>query len=586
MSFLQIGVYRRKYWIYAITLFVLTALLCFMVVRSVIDSRVAAFAREAQRAFGQVEDNLERNADEIERYVLKVYGAPELAEDMMDFLGRDMESYLSMRLERVHGERPLSPFLDDVRAFAAIGGRKLFIQISLHTPDSANVILLAGDDGRIECQVPNTAPLFAPDIATGITYTRKLVSPGSIHAQVGEIRFTMGSATVFGAAERFGLTNLRVVDTQGSAYTALSDGTLADAAYEEILAQGANQGTLRSELLLPSYYAVYTSDRFGYRVVAAMSSATLLAQTGAMLFFVLTGSVLLLVTMLLLIGANMHQEAQFFTEILRTIGQAKEGQFTAIRWKKRRDNEYRLIAGELNDMYKKLQDHIRREYLFTIKQQETEMRALQHQINPHFLYNTLETLRGLAVVHKDGQLADAIACLGAMYRGMAKTGLVVTVEEEIATLTAYLHIMELRHDGKFFYQIRVEPEVSAIRTVKFWLQPLAENFFVHGFDEESGFNLLLIQARAESDAYVVEMINNGSAIDPQRLTELNALLRAGDEAPQEGGRQGIGLRNVYTRLRHFHGEACTMTLENNKEAGITITVRIQRNNALEEERRV
>jgi len=192
---------------------------------------------------------------------------------------------------------------------------------------------------------------------------------------------------------------------------------------------------------------------------------------------------------------------------------------------------------------------------------------LQHQINPHFLHNTLETIRSCAIMGQLEAVSDAITNLGKMYRSVVKSDLSVTMGEEVELLNAYLEIMALRYSGSFAYHTGLEKGMLELETVKFWMQPLAENFFIHGYDKSSEYNLFVLNGWEEAERYVIEMTDNGSAIEPSHLEEINATLGK-PSAKQEG----IGLKNVYARLRYFYGDDLEMSLRNNSESGITITI--------------
>jgi sensor histidine kinase YesM len=202
------------------------------------------------------------------------------------------------------------------------------------------------------------------------------------------------------------------------------------------------------------------------------------------------------------------------------------------------------------------------------------MKALQQQINPHFLYNTLEVIRSHALVNNDESVAEAVFNLGGMLRAVVKNKDIITIDNELDILTKYLKIMEFKFKGKFFYQIDVDKEVRLLQTVKFWMQPLVENFFVHGFDRSSDYNLLIISGKMNMDRVVFKIINNGENINPERLKEINGGLSIIDK--ENSDNNSIGLRNVYTRLRFFYGDGVEMELSNNEEAGITITISIKK----------
>ena len=203
-----------------------------------------------------------------------------------------------------------------------------------------------------------------------------------------------------------------------------------------------------------------------------------------------------------------------------------------------------------------------------LKEQETEMRALQHQINPHFLYNTLETLRSKALMQGDRDMADAIAMLGTLYRARMHRKNSISLKEEFSLLEMYLKIMELRFRNNFVYQIELDREIKETPTVNFWLQPLAENFFTHGFDRESEYNLLIVSGHAQDGGARIELIDNGSGVPEERLDEIRRNMYEGNDDPEAD----IGLRNVYMRLEYFYRDGFEMNVGNNPEGGFCVSI--------------
>lgn len=571
LSFLRIKVYRRKYIVYLSVLFALCLLMGVLVCTSITGNRVQAGRDDALRVFERTEDGLREYVEEIERYILRVYADPELLADLLLFLSSDAGEYLSARLDTASQAAVLPSFVDSVREFATTGGRRLFRQISVHGRQQANVIDFPDGGSTVSFGVPGTSPLFQEDITRGILYERTLVSPTQLSERVGEIRFLLDSDWVFSAAADVPAAHVAVIDLQGNCKRLGQDDPYEEATYHTIVEQGRNQGELRDRMGT-LHYVTYTSGRFGYQFVAVFRTGTIVWQSSSLYLFVISCAALIFVGMALLITANFRQDARFLSRIIETIQQAREGRFTPVDHTFSDNTEYGMIARELDEMGRELDAYIRREYLLRLKQQETEMLALQHQINPHFLYNTLEILRGRASLGGDVQLADAIASLGRLYRTMIKSDSYISMAEEVDLLTAYLDIMELRYEGAFCYQIEMEEGVLALQTVKFWMQPVAENFFLHGFDPDSEFNLMVIHGWEEPDAYVIEILNNGKALDEQALHTLNDALAAGEA----GGHKSIGLRNVSARLDTYYAGRVVLRVHNNQEAGVTITVRIQK----------
>ena len=144
------------------------------------------------------------------------------------------------------------------------------------------------------------------------------------------------------------------------------------------------------------------------------------------------------------------------------------------------------------------------------------------------------------------------------------------VGEEFKLLEMYLKIMELRFGDNFFYQVELEDALREIPTVSFWLQPLAENFFTHGFDRESMYNLLIISGHAQGPDTVIEIMDNGSGVPADQLEQVQKTMREGNDDPEAD----IGLRNVYMRLNYFYGNGFKMEIGNNPEGGFKISILI------------
>jgi len=337
-------------------------------------------------------------------------------------------------------------------------------------------------------------------------------------------------------------------------------------------ANGRSHGFISKGLFKHVFFVTFPSTKFNFKFVSIVDLSMLIRQHARMLLTIFLIILTTMISVLLLIVYNMRDDARFLHRIIQSIGRVKTANFTPNRPARYRRNEYGMIARELDDMIQQLDKHIRNEYLFKLKQQETEMKALQNQINPHFLYNTLEVIRSTALVNQDRDTADAIATLGALYREIVKKENIISIASELELLQKYLEIMEFKYPERFYYQVNVEPTLLSIPTVKFWMQPLAENFFIHGFNANHEFNLYVVNGWEAEDHYVLEFVDNGRGIHAERLLTVRSTLSNNDDTSSNS----IGLRNVNTRLHFFYGNSYSMEIENNEEAGVKITVRISK----------
>ncbi|MGZ9584945.1 sensor histidine kinase [Paenibacillus marinisediminis] len=567
-SFFQIKIYRNKFIAY--TLFVvfiglaIGVLTCAVLLYQWVDNA----RNEAASGFAQVENTLQYDADRIEAYMQRVYSNRGLMADVSCFLGNSAEGYLSSRLQDSRYSQPLVSFPDDIKSFLNSGGQGDITQISLHTEQRGNVVRFdSNGNSSFLFQVPNTDAIFRESIHKGFVYRKKLSDPNQISRQIGEFRFLVSSDRVFKPVQNNPLYNAAAVSSTGELYFVTEDRNTEELARLAV-ADGRKHGFLSKGGLDRVFFETYPSSKFNYQFVVLVDLATLIRDKANVLLIVFLIVLTSMISVLLYIVYNLHDDASFLQRIIDTIGRVKSANFTTDTLARYRRNEYGMIARELDDMVLQLDKHIRTEYLLKLKQQETEMKALQHQINPHFLYNTLEAVRSTALVNHDVDTADAIATLGALYRDIVKNENIISIEKEQDLLEKYLKIMEFKFPERFYYQFNVDKELLSLSTVKFWMQPLAENFFVHGFNRDNEFNLLVVNGWEADDHYVLEFVDNGRWITEERLDEIRRTLSSSEDAPVKS----IGLRNVYTRLHFFYGEGFSMEIENNLEAGVKISV--------------
>lgn len=320
------------------------------------------------------------------------------------------------------------------------------------------------------------------------------------------------------------------------------------------------------------FFIKMTSGHGGFSYVTVKSVREVIADNDHIIA-VFAGALLLLAAGVIAFNyMEIQTDANFLSHIMRMLSDMESGHFENIGKQelplRHKENEYGMIAVALKDVGEKLQGYIETEYILKLKEQETQMRALQHQINPHFLYNTLEILRSKALLQGDRDMADAIALLGALYRARMHKKDRIALGEEFELLETYLKIMSMRFRDNFVYQMELDEEISGIETISFWLQPLAENFFTHGFDRDSLYNLLIVTGHAENGGARIEVIDNGSGIAEGKLEEIRKNMYEGNDDPAAD----IGLRNVYMRMNYFYRDGFTMEIGSNEEGGFRISI--------------
>lgn len=205
---------------------------------------------------------------------------------------------------------------------------------------------------------------------------------------------------------------------------------------------------------------------------------------------------------------------------------------------------------------------------FKLNQVEAEFKALASQINPHFLYNTLETIRMKAYCNNDKETADLVKKLGKFMRRCleVKDGM-VTLESELEFTKSYLELQAARFGDRASYSIYCEVDRS-YKILPLIIQPIVENAFVHGIEGEKSNGKIDIKVFYRNGMVMIEVSDNGQGIPPNKLRELLAKLEKNDTSSGKS----IGLTNVNKRIKMYHGEQYGLTVETALGRGTTIRI--------------
>lgn len=230
--------------------------------------------------------------------------------------------------------------------------------------------------------------------------------------------------------------------------------------------------------------------------------------------------------------------------------------------------ELKEIAEAINQMTVSINDYIEDIYTLEIKQRDADMRALQAQINPHFLYNTLEYIRMYALSRNQEELADVVYAFSALLRNNTTQEKVKTLAEEVAFCEKYVYLYQMRYPDKIAYHVTVDPELAQLYLPKFTLQPLVENYFVHGIDYQRNDNAISIKAYKDEGHIVIQIKDNGKGATAEEVAKINDTLKIAEIEKQTS----IGIKNVHERLRGLFGKAYHMEIDAQKDAGFLITI--------------
>ena len=227
------------------------------------------------------------------------------------------------------------------------------------------------------------------------------------------------------------------------------------------------------------------------------------------------------------------------------------------------NDEITRLYHSFNRMSAKLKELIQKVYSVQLKQREAELMALQAQINPHFLYNTLDNIYWMGRMEKAFETSKMVEALSKLFRQSLNNGEETTkVRNEIDHIRNYIIIQQIRYKDKITFSLNVEDDTLDYLTIKFVLQPLVENAIVHGCRDQDKCGMIDISVFKENGKLLFKVEDNGVGVD---LDEINRLLEEPD------GKRGMAIKNVNDRIQLFFGDEYGLKFIK-KENGTTVIV--------------
>ena len=209
-----------------------------------------------------------------------------------------------------------------------------------------------------------------------------------------------------------------------------------------------------------------------------------------------------------------------------------------------------------------------------LQQKEAELNSLQNQINPHFLYNTLESIRGAALYHGIQEIASMAKSLSLLFRYSISDRVLVSVREELQHLENYISIQNFRFENKFQLQYNIPPEFMDYKILKLTLQPLIENSIKHGLEMKLGKGTIKIDILQLNSNIRIVISDDGLGMTPKKLEELNrslASIKSWDPGTGSQTGTGIGVMNVNARIKLYFGDQYGLKF---RESAVGTTVEI------------
>jgi two-component system, sensor histidine kinase YesM len=280
--------------------------------------------------------------------------------------------------------------------------------------------------------------------------------------------------------------------------------------------------------------------------------------------------------LIVVIAATIYISIRFTSPIrllISTINKIQGGQLN-VDIDVRGTDEIGVLARRFRLMMQSLNELIVREYALELANKTNELKALQAQINPHFLNNALQSIGTLALQHQEIKIYSLIASLGKMMRyHMNADEIIVPLQKEIDYVKGYLELQQQRFDERLQVEIVTDPEAQQVTLPKMTLQPIVENYFKHGYDSTQGGQIRIECSLSQEGELRISVADNGKGMEQEELEALRQKLEQGTGLGGSGA-DSIGLLNVISRIKLYFNEGARMNVSHAEPQGLKVELYI------------
>lgn len=234
-----------------------------------------------------------------------------------------------------------------------------------------------------------------------------------------------------------------------------------------------------------------------------------------------------------------------------------------------RDDEFASLYNSFNSMTASINKLVKELYELKLMKKDAELKVLQSQINPHFLYNTLDSMYWMSRLGKNEELSDMISAFsGYLKINLSKGKDIISIEKIQDEIIYYIKIQQYRFGDKIRATVEIDPELYSYGIIKFLLQPLVENAIFHGLEPKKEKGFVRVTGKRAGDYAVFEVADNGVGMDAEKVAHLEEQINKQESA------EGYALYNVHHRLLHTYGPECGLHIESQVDVGTKVSFQI------------
>lgn len=544
--------------IYAVVMIIIITLFTLIVGYTIFQTYVEDAQKDNEQTANFLTDTVNNLEQQTDLIVDNLLNDSKSIENLYEYFNLGHAEYLRATLKREGTEQRYWPQMVKqlYQLQTGIGG----IQVSLNDFDEtyySNQSKKAGEKIKALPQPKNQLVISKP-----ITQTESINSTGTFSLIADEAMIKNIITSMSGARQQqiliYSQTDQLMYSYTGNKVTKPLD---ARKDLKSII-------SLKENVLDDNYFMTQNASGANLKVVVLTPKNIIYEAAFKNYSWILMGSLLLDGILLIILFRTFGAYSRQVEDILVTMNHVTDSNLSVRINEENKQRELKEIAVGINLMLDDINQQVKDIYLLEIEQKDAHMRALQSQINPHFLYNTLEYIRMYAVSEGVDELAEVVYSFASLLRNNTMQEKTVTLQRELEFCEKYVYLYQMRYPDRIAYHFTVDSEIDDVMVPKYIVQPLIENYFVHGIDFSRIDNAISVKVYRKNTSVVIDVIDNGKGMSDERLTEVNRLLV--EDVSKKRHQTSIGLMNVSDRLKLVFGDNATMVLYHNLSGGVIV----------------
>ncbi|MCT4542698.1 MAG: sensor histidine kinase [Vallitalea sp.] len=317
------------------------------------------------------------------------------------------------------------------------------------------------------------------------------------------------------------------------------------------------------------HYTYRKSDKTGWIIVGVIFQSELLKNSRQTKILYIIVSIFLIIGVILVSRRLSIGITRPIQRLRDSMVKVEKGEFKQANIDIIANNEVGILTHSFNNMTNKI-DELMQEIVYEQEEKrKLEMRALQSQINPHFLYNTLDSIIWMAEGNKNREVVQMTASLAKLMRqSISNEAQLISIKQEMEYIQSYLTIQKMRYRDKLEFNIEVEEQIKQASIIKLLLQPIVENAIYHGLKYKEDKGNLNIRGYRDKDNIIIEVIDDGVGMSEDKVCNIF------EEHKVNYNLNGVGIYNVMSRIKLYYGEEYGITYYSTKGFGTIVKIKI------------